>query len=148
MRTWYVVALLTLIGGCAEGPLDPATALMAAGSIAGLQQLLEVQATTHNGVGHFTITSTLLNGGDEPVTLKVRSCYLRDADLRGERAGLLLSQPLMLCASDGHEITLAPGEASEPLAISGAMPAGSSRDLEVRHALAPEHWAPVTVTAP
>lgn len=148
MRTWYVVALLPLVGGCAEAPLDPATALMAAGSIVGLEQLLEVQVTTQNGVGHFTITSTLLNGSDEPVRVKVRSCYLRDADLRGDRAGLRLQEPLMLCASDGHEITLAPGEASEPLAISGTMPAGSSRDLEVRHALAPEHWAPVTVTAP
>lgn len=54
----------------------------------------------------------------------------------------------MLCASDGHKITLAPGEVSEPLAISGTMPAESSRDLELRHALAPEQWTPVTVTAP
>lgn len=144
MRTWYVVALLPLVGGCAQGPVDPATALIAAG----LEQLLEVQTNTHDDVGHFTITSTLLNGGDEPVTVKVRSCYLRDADLRGERAGLSLEEPVMLCASDGHEITLAPGEANGPLAISGSMPAGSSRDLEVRHVLAPEHWAPVTVTTP
>lgn len=147
-RSSVVLALLAVVGGCAEGNLDLATALMEARSSAGLEQVLEVRASTENGVGSFSIISTLVNTGDQPLTLTVRSCYLRASDLRGDRAGLRLDQPLMLCASDRHRITLAPGESSDPLGISGGMTPGLSHDLEVRHALEPELWEPVTLRAP
>ena len=143
-----VLALVAVVGGCADGSVDLATALMEARSGAGLEQVLEAQVTAQNGVVRFSITSTLVNRSGQPLTLTVRSCYLRASDLRGDRAGLRLEEPLMLCASDGHRITLPPGESSEPLAIGGSMDAGSSHELEVRHALQPEHWEPVTLRAP
>lgn len=148
MRIWHVLTLLPLLGGCAEGPLDPAAALLDAGAEGGLEQLVDAQVTTDNGRSHFTITSTLRNTGDQPVTLTVRSCYLRASDIRGDRERLRLHEPLMLCATNRHEIVLAPGEASAPLLLSGEMQPGTSRDVEVRHALLPERWAPVTLTAP
>ena len=147
-RSCVALALLIVLGGCAEGNLDLATALMEARSTAGLEQVLEVEASTSEGVGRFSIVSTLVNTGDQPLTMTVRSCYLRESDLRGERAGLRLEQPLMLCASASHRITLAPGESSEPLSLGGGMPAGATRDVEVRHALEPELWEPVTLRTP
>lgn len=147
-RSCVVLALLFASGGCAEGNLDLATALMEARSSAALEQVLEVEATTEDGVSRFSITSTLVNTGDQPLTLTVRSCYLRASDLRGERAGLRLDQPLMLCAHDGHRTTLSPGASSEPLSLSGGMTPGSRHDVEVRHALEPELWEPVTLRAP
>ena len=143
-----LLTLTSLLGACAGGDLDLATALMEARSTAGLEQVLEVETSTTDGVGRFSIVSTLVNTGDQPLTLTVRSCYLREADLRGERAGLRLEEPLMLCAGASHRITLAPGESSEPLGLSGEMPAGASRDVEVRHALEPERWEPATLRAP
>ena len=140
--------LLAVAAACGEGNVDLATALMEARSGSALEQVLDVRASTQDGASSFTITSTLLNAGDQPLTVVVRSCYLRETDLRGDRAGLRLDQPLMLCAGDGHEITLAPGASSEPLVISGGTSPGRSHDLEVRHALQPEHWEPVTLHAP
>lgn len=144
MRVWNVLALLLLLGACAEGPLDPAAALLEAG----LEQVLEVRTTAQDGFANFTITSTLWNSTDESITLRVRSCYIRRADVRGALAGLRLHEPLMLCATDHHDIVLDPGEASETLEISGEMEPGASHDLELRHMLMPERWAPVTLTAP
>jgi hypothetical protein len=111
--------LFAALGACADGDLGLATALTEAS--AGLEQVLEVEATTEGAVARFTILSTLVNTGDQPQTLTVRSCYLRAADLRGELAGLRLEEPLMLCASDSHRITLAPGESSQPLGIREAL---------------------------
>lgn len=148
MRTWTVLAVLLLVGACAEGPLDPAAALLEGGSGGGLEQLLDVRTTAQDGFVNFTITSTLRNSSDESITLRVRSCYIRTADVRGDVAGLRLHEPLMLCASDHHDIVLEPGETSETLEISGTMEPGASHDLELRHMLMPERWAAVTLTAP
>lgn len=134
----------TLLAACSAGPADP-DVRAAASVMPGVEQILDVSTVVDAGTVHFEIASVLHNARDEAVTLRVRSCYLRESDLRGERAGLRLRQPLMLCASDGHDITLASGATSEVLAIQGEMPAGSSHRLEVRHALKPESWAPLTL---
>lgn len=58
----------SLIGACAEGNPDLATALTEARSSAGLEQVLEVEATTEEGVSRFSIISTLVNTGDQPLS--------------------------------------------------------------------------------
>lgn len=147
-----VLAALPLLAGCAENPAGPAGRAAQHGSgdaaVAGLEQVVEVQTAAEGGRGLFGITSTLRNTGAEPVTLKVRSCYLHTSDVRGETAGLAMYEPLMLCVSAAHEITLAPGQTSEPLTIAGEGTLGRSHLVEVRHALDPQLWQPVTVRFP
>ena len=147
-----VLAALPLLGACVETPAGPGGRAAQHDSwdaaLAALEHVVEVQTAAEGERGLFGITSTLRNTGAEPVTLRVRSCYLHTSDVRGETRGLTSYQPLMLCVSAAHEITLAPGETSEPLTIAGEGTLGRSHLLEVRHALDPELWQPVTVRFP
>ncbi len=149
MRMPILLGVLALFVACRGDLLDPeATSTRSALSESGIEHRLEVSASVDEGVGSFVVTSVLVNTSGRPATLKVRSCYLRESDLRGSTQGLKLSQPLMLCATAAHEVTLAPGTTSDTLEISGQAPGGSTRHLEVRHAVAPEEWTALTLAFP
>ncbi len=93
----------------------------------------------------FSITSELRNTGDAPVELEARACFLQSSDLRGETGGVEIYEPLIQCAADTMMLTLAPGESSEPLVMEGRVVSGGSQAVELRHALDPEIWSPLSL---
>ena len=80
------------------------------------------------------------------MVVRVRSCFLREVDVRGDTGRLRIHEPLMSCATFAEEVTLAPGESTASLELTGIATPGSW-DLVVRHALDPELWTPVTVSS-
>lgn len=136
--------LLALAAACAQGGYSPTGVEL----VAGLEQVVEVQTSADGARGSFAMTSTLRNTADAPVTVRLRSCYLRTSDLRGDRSGMDVYEPLMLCATSDHEVTLGPGESSETLTVSGTAPRGATYALELRHVVSPERWAPVSLEIP
>lgn len=148
-RLWW--ALLLPISACADAssPLDPGSVeTRSLPGVAGIEHVVVAEGHAAEFGGTFVIRSALRNSGTEPAHLRVRTCYLRDDDLRSERPGLALHEPLMLCARLERELTLAPGEVTESLTITGTGPSGASYPLHVRHALEPEHWTEVTLRIP
>lgn len=145
IRIWWVI--VALAPACGSG-LTGTERSARFDDAAGLRQVLEVEASASEGRGSFTIASTIVNGSDEAATVVVRSCYLREGDLRGDREGLRVHEPLMLCATSAETVVLAPGESGATLTLSGEADAGETYALEVRHALHPEHWETATLDVP
>lgn len=149
-----LVPLLTVVAvlaacGSGQTPLDPDS--LEARSVPGLpgvEHILTIASEATEGGASFVIHSTIRNTGNEPATLEVRTCYLGEEDVRGGHGGLTLYEPLMVCAAHAQSITLAPGEASETLTLSGVGPSGSTHHVEIRHTVDPEHWSPVTLALP
>ena len=144
IRSLSAAPLLVLLGGCSGGADLSGPPVGQSHLIAGSPSLVQEVAVTMEGQG-FRIQSTLRNAGEEVVEIRARTCFLRSEDLRGETSGLMIDEPLILCSADAVTLTLDPGEASEPLLLKGAVLSGGVHEVELRHALDPEGWAPVTL---
>ncbi|HEX8904202.1 MAG TPA: hypothetical protein VF771_05130 [Longimicrobiaceae bacterium] len=116
----------------------------------GVEQVLELQANHpwQGQRGAFAITSRLVNTGTQPVTLRVKTCELKyGIDLQSTPAIGLVAVAEPECIPTPDVITLQPGQSSGTLWFGGIVEHPGTYSISIRHALEPESWATIQITA-
>ncbi len=141
--------LLLLAASCQSAPsiTGPDMTVISYG---GIEQVLQLEANNpwdNSGRG-LRLTSRLVNRGEEPVTLRVRTCYLREGiDLQTTPRAEFLGIALPGCVPEPDVITLQPGESSKTLFFAGLIQDPGRYRISVRHAIEPELWGTIEIVA-
>ena len=144
-----VVVSIALFAACQDAPsvTGPNLTVQAFG---GIEQ--ELQLKTDNpwdpSGRWFHLSSRLVNRGDQPVVVRVRTCELRlGIDListpRADFVGI--GQPG--CVEEPDLVTLAPGDSSNVVSFTGMIRERGQYRIAVRHAVDPELWGSIDVFA-
>lgn len=143
------VLALALLGACQQSatPTAPSGSL-AAGRVeallpGGLAQTVTIEPASPGSGSEVTIRSVVVNRGTESVTLVSRICGL---DYGGTLA--LTNPPAVLkCAAYSRQGALAPGDSVVTADLMRVSSPPGTYELRVRHALTPEAWVTLPVTA-
>lgn len=148
MRHATSIAALLLVAASACGPARVTRPVQSVTRHGALEQHLEVRVRDPSAADPdwFHLSSRLVNRGTAPMTVRVVTCGLdHKRDLRTRARFMAMAAGS--CAPGPDVITLAPGEASPPVGFSGAIEWPGRYTVRVRHALEPEFWATIRITA-
>jgi hypothetical protein len=148
MRFIVPLAAALLIAACSGKPAGIAGPSEQVSVHNGLEQQITV-TPADPALGDpdwFNLKSTLVNRGDAPITVRVVTCWL-DPRLHLRTNASFNGYAIPGCIQESDVVTLAPGESSRTLWFSGRMERRGRYRIQVRHALDPEFWGEVYVTA-
>lgn len=134
--------LLAACGASAPEIAGPAGQIHTQG---GLEQQITVTPRADDP-DWFDLTSTLVNRGNAPVTVRVVTCWL-DPKVNLRTRATFNGYAIPSCIGTPDVVTLAPDAASPTLWFSGRIERAGRYRIEVRHALDPEFWGEVVVVA-
>lgn len=147
MRLIACAAAALLLAACNGGVpriAGPVDQVFAHG---GLEQRLTVShPAPDEDPDWFHLKSTLVNRGDEPVHVRVVTCWL-DPKVNLRTDASFNGYAIPSCVREPNELTLEPGQSSNTLWFSGRIERAGRYTIRVRHALDPEFWGEIEVVA-
>jgi hypothetical protein len=143
-----ILAAALLLGACGGTPSQVTGPSETRFTAHGLEQQLTVRAPVpaDPDPGWLHLSSRLVNRSDAPITVRVVTCWLdpkQHLRTRAEFNGYAIPG----CIPEPNVLTLAPGEASRSVGFSGRISRPGRYTIQVRHALDPEFWSEIEVTA-
>ena len=148
MRLTLLAAAL-LLAACSQGPAAITGPVDQTSIVNGLEHELRIEpadATTFPNGKAFNLKSRLINRTDAPMTVRVVTCWL-DPKVNLRTRASFIAMAIPGCVPEPNVITLAPGQASRTLWFTGEIERPGRYTIEVRHALDPEFWTAIQVTA-
>jgi uncharacterized protein YcfL len=148
MRLIPLLAAALLFAGCSGNPVELAGPSEQVSVHNGLEQQITI-TPSDPALGDpdwFHLKSTLVNRSDAPITVRVVTCWL-DPKVHLRTNASFNGYAIPGCIPEPSVVTLAPGESSRTLWFSGRIERRGRYKIEVRHALDPEFWGAVYVTA-
>jgi hypothetical protein len=147
MRLIALAAAL-LLAACSGNPVEIAGPSEQVSLHNGLEQQITVTPADPSlgDPDWFNLKSTLVNRSDAPITVRVVTCWL-DPKLHLRTNASFNGYAIPGCVPEPSLVTLAPGESSRTLWFSGRIERRGRYRIQVRHALDPEFWGEVYVTA-
>ena len=147
MRLIASLAAALLLGACGgsvpaiTGPVDQVHASN------GLEQRLTISTPyPDQDPDWFHLTSTLVNRSDAPITVRVVTCWL-DPKVNLRTSASFNGYAIPGCVGEPDVLTLAPGASSNTVWFSGRIERPGTYRIQVRHALDPEFWGEIEITA-
>lgn len=142
------IAAILALAGCSLGPTQVTGPVESTSRFDGLEQEIRIEpALQIDASGRvFNLTSRIVNRGEQPVTVRVATCYLEPGVNIRSRARLII-RAIPGCIQGPNVLTLAPGEASNTIWFTGEIQPAGRHTIEVRHALDPEFWGRIQVVA-
>jgi hypothetical protein len=138
--TFLLALSLLLATGChgIQSVTGPETSIQRFG---GVEQVLTLNTnpTGSSGTRTFNLTSQLVNRGEAPVTLRVRTCYLRpgiDIVFTPGAQFVAIAEPG--CIQEPDVITLQPGDSSSTVFFHATIQDSGIYQVAVRHSIDPE----------
>lgn len=153
MRIPILLAAALALAACAGSPTqieDPVEQVNTFGTLEQELRVTPLPAEMDPSGRMFRLTSRIVNRGTEPVTLRLVHCWLEPGvNLITEASFISYAIPGCPGPIPGHDglTTLAPGEASGTRVFTGEIEFPGTYKFRVRHALDPEFWGEITITA-
>lgn len=146
-RTILTIAAL-LVGACGGAPTQVSGPSETRFTAHGLEQQLTIRTSgpADPDPGWLHLSSRLVNRSDAPITVRVVTCWLDPKQHLRTRADFN-GYAIPGCIPEPNVLTLAPGEASGSVGFAGRIARPGRYTILVRHALDPEFWGEVEVTA-
>ena len=149
MRLPLLLAAALLAGACAGDPVQISEPVEQSFTFGGLEQEIKVRPLPPEWDPEgkwFQITSRIINRSDEPIPVRVVTCWLDPNEHLRTHADFI-GMAIPECVMPDYDGVLDPGEASPTAWFAGQIGRPGRYTIGVRQALDPEFWGEITVVA-
>ena len=151
MRLPIVLTAVLALAACSGSPTNIAEPVEQSFTFGGLEQQIRVtrmsRETDPEGKW-FVLSSRIINRSDAPIAVRAITCWLDPrTDLRTDAEFDSYAIPSCPGRSPDEDDILDPGESSGTMSFTAAVGRPGRYNFRVRHAVDPELWGEIQVTA-